>query len=82
LQADNTLFAIHVELSNNLVEKAIRPVALGQKNYMFKGSEVATQRGAVTYSIIATAKQHGNEPHKYIKTILEKQPNEKSNNFE
>lgn len=71
-----------VELSNNLVENAIRPVALGRKNYMFKGSEAAAQRGAVIYSIIATAKLHGKEPREYIKTILEKLPNEKSNNLE
>ena len=51
-----------VELSNNLVENAIRPVALGRKNYMFKGSEAAAQRGAVIYSIISTAKLHGKEP--------------------
>lgn len=71
-----------VELSNNLVENAIRPVALGRKNYLFKGSEQAAQRGAVIYSIIATAKLHGKEPREYIKTLLEKLPNEKSNNLE
>jgi transposase len=70
------------ELSNNLVENAIRPVALGRKNYLFKGSEDAAQRGAIIYSVIATAKLHGREPREYIKTILEKLPNEKSNNLE
>jgi len=67
-----------VELSNNLVENAIRPVALGRKNYMFKGSEDAAQRGAVIYSIIATAKMHGKEPREYIRTLLKKLPNEKT----
>jgi transposase len=71
-----------VELSNNLVENAIRPVALGRKNYLFKGSEDAAQRGAIIYSVIATAKLHGREPREYIKTIIEKLPNEKSNNLE
>lgn len=71
-----------VELSNNLVENAIRPVALGRKNYLFKGSEAAAQRGAIIYSIIATAKLHGKEPREYIKTILEKLPNEKTGNLE
>jgi transposase len=70
-----------VELSNNLVENAIRPVALGRKNYLFKGSEAAAQRGAIIYSIIVTAKLHGKDPREFIKTILEKLPNEKSNNF-
>ncbi len=71
-----------VELSNNLVENAIRPVALGRKNYLFKGSEATAQRGAVIYSIIATAKLHEREPREYIKTILEKLPNEKASNLE
>lgn len=71
-----------VELSNNLVENAIRPVALGRKNYMFKGSEAAAQRGAVIYSIISTAKLHGKEPREYIKTLLEKLPAERSTNLE
>jgi transposase len=71
-----------VELSNNLVENVIRPVALGRKNYLFKGSEPAAQRGAIIYSIIATAKLHGKEPREYIKTLLEKLPNEKTSNLE
>ncbi len=50
------------ELSNNLFENTIRPVVLGRKNYLSKGSEVATQKGAVIYSIIATAKLHGRRP--------------------
>jgi len=71
-----------VELSNNLVENAIRPVALGRKNYLFKGSESAAQRGAVIYSVIATAKLHGKEPREYIKTLLERLPAENSNNID
>jgi len=71
-----------VELSNNKVENAIRPVALGRKNFMFKGSEDAAQRGAVIYSIIATAKLHGLDPREYIKYLLEKLPGEEAANIE
>ncbi len=71
-----------VELSNNKVENAIRPVALGRKNFMFKGSEDAAQRGAVIYSIITTAKLHGLDPREYIKHLLEKLPGEKASNIE
>jgi hypothetical protein len=49
---------------------------------MFKGSESAAQGGAIVYSIVATAKHHGKEPREYIKTILEKLPNESSKNLE
>ena len=71
-----------VELSNNLVENAIRPVTLGRKNYMFKGSEESAKRGAVIYSIIATAKLHGLDPYRYIKMLLEKLPGEMAENIE
>ena len=71
-----------VELSNNLVENAIRPVALGRKNYMFKGSHKAAQRGAIIYSLISTAKLHGKDPYLYLKTLLEKLPNEKANKIQ
>lgn len=70
-----------VELSNNLVEGAIRPVTLGRKNYLFKGSESSAQRGAVIYSIIAMAKQQDMDPFKYIKMLLDKLPGEKSSNL-
>lgn len=71
-----------VELSNNFVEGAIRPVAVGRKNYLFKGSESSAQRGAVIYSIIAMAKKHGLDPFKYIRMLLEKLPQEKSSNIQ
>ena len=71
-----------VELSNNLVENAIRPVALGRKNYLFKGSHEAAQRGAIIYSMIATAKLHGWDPNEYLKMLLDKLPSEKSDNVE
>jgi transposase len=70
-----------IELSNNLVENAIRPIAVGRKNYLFKGSEKAAQRGAIIYSLIATAKMHGWDPYKYVKMLLEKLPAEKANNI-
>jgi transposase len=48
-----------LEIDNNLVENAIRPVALGRKNYLFAGSHESAQRGAIIYSLVATAKLHG-----------------------
>jgi transposase len=71
-----------VDLSNILIENAIRPVALGRKNFMFAGSHDAAQRTAVTYSIIATAKLHGIDPFVYIKELLTKLPAATSNEIE
>jgi transposase len=59
-----------VELSNNLDENNMRPVAVGRKNYLFKGSPEAARRGAMTYSILATAKNHGLEPWAYLRDLL------------
>jgi transposase len=70
-----------VDLSNILIENAIRPVALGRKNFMFAGSHDAAERTAVIYSIIATAKLHGIEPFVYIKELLTELPAATSNDI-
>lgn len=63
-----------VELSNILVENAIRPVALGRKNFLFAGSHDAAQWAAVVYSLAATAKLHGCDPFTYFKELLTELP--------
>jgi hypothetical protein len=59
-----------VQLSNILVENAIRPVALGRKNFLFAGSHDAARWPAVIYSLVSTAKLHGHDPFVYIKELL------------
>ncbi len=61
-----------VEIDNNLVENAIRPVALGRKNYLFAGSHDGARRAALIYSLVATAKIQGVEPFKYLKEVIQK----------
>ena len=63
-----------VEIDNNLVENAIRPTALGKKNWLFFGSEEAGQRSAVIYTLIQNCRLHGVEPHAYLKDVLERLP--------
>ncbi|HMO52791.1 MAG TPA: IS66 family transposase [Kiritimatiellia bacterium] len=64
----------HVEIDNNLVENAIRPAALGRKNWLFIGDEVAGWRSAVIYSLIQSCKAHGVEPYAYLKDVLTRLP--------
>jgi transposase len=71
-----------VDLSNILIENAIRPVALGRKNFMFAGSHQAAQRTAIIYSIIATSKMHNCDPFVYIKELLTKLPATKQRDIE
>lgn len=59
-----------VEIDNNLVENAIRPVALGRKNYLFAGSHRGAQRAAMLYSLLTTAKLHGIEPFTWLRDVL------------
>lgn len=71
-----------IELSNILIENAIRPVAIGRKNYMFKGSHEAAQRAAMIYSLTSIAKNHGYDPFIYFKDLLSKLPKAKSNQID
>jgi transposase len=63
-----------VEIDNNLVENAIRPTALGKKNWLFFGSEEAGQRSAVIYTLIQNCRLHDVEPYTYLKDVLERLP--------
>ncbi len=63
-----------VEIDNNLVENAIRPTALGKKNWLFFGSEEAGQRSAVIYTLIENCRLHGVEPYAYLKDLLQRLP--------
>jgi transposase len=64
-----------IELDNNPVERAIRPVALGRKNHLFAGSNGGAERWAVVASLLETAKLNGVEPYAYLKDVLERMTN-------
>jgi transposase len=64
----------HIEIDNNLVENAIRPLALGRKNYLFAGSHDAAQRGAVIYSLLATCKKHNLDVQSWLCDTLGRIP--------
>jgi transposase len=61
-----------LNIDNNPVENAIRPVAIGRKNYLFAGSHEAAQRSAMLYSLLGTCKLHGLNPFEWLKNTLEK----------
>ena len=64
-----------IELDNNSVERAIRPIALGRKNHLFAGSEGGAERWATVASLLATAKLNGVEPFTYLRDVLERMAN-------
>jgi transposase len=64
-----------IELDNNAVERAIRPIALGRKNHLFAGSDGGGHRWAVVASLIASAKLNDIEPYAYLRDVLERMAN-------
>jgi transposase len=64
----------HLPIDNNAVENAMRPMALGRKNWLFVGSETAGQRAACLMSLIESAKLNGHDAWHYLKDILTKLP--------
>jgi hypothetical protein len=60
-----------IEIDNNPVERAIRPVALGRKNHLFAGSDGDADCWAMVSSLIATAKLNDVEPYAYLTDVLE-----------
>ena len=63
-----------IEIDNNLVENAIRPAALGRKNYLFAGSEQGAKWAAMAYTIIRSAQAHNLNPQTYLADILRRLP--------
>ena len=61
-------------IDNNPVENAIRPIALGRKNWLFTGSERAGKRAAAIQSLLATAKLNEMDPAAWLKDTLHKLP--------
>ena len=57
-------------LDNNPIEREMRPIALGRKNYLFAGSHDGARRAAVIYSLLGTARLHKVNPFDWLKDVL------------
>ena len=62
------------KLDNNLIENAIRPSAIGKKNWLFIGHPDAGQRSAIIYSIVVSCQRHGKDPLAYLRDVLTRLP--------
>ena len=63
-----------VPIDNNAAENAVRPLAVGRKNWLFVGSQQAGERAAVVLSLIESAKLNGHDPWAYLKDVFERLP--------
>ncbi len=61
-----------LKIDNNLVENAIRPVAIGRKNYLFAGSHNGARRAAMLYSFLGTCKMNNVNPFEWLREVLTK----------
>ena len=63
-----------LNIDNNLIENAIRPLAIGRKNYLFCGNDAAAYRAAIVYSLIGSCKATGVDPRDWMEDVLHKIP--------
>lgn len=61
-----------LEMTNNAAERAIRPLALGRKNYLFAGSHNGGERAAILYTLIETAKLNGLDPEAWLADVIDR----------
>lgn len=57
-------------IDNNIAERAIRPLTIGRKNYLFTGNDGGGRTAATLYSLVASAKRHGLDPFAYLRDVL------------
>ncbi len=61
-----------IEIDSNIVERAIRPIALNRKNALFAGSDGGAENWAIVASLIETCKINGVDPQAYMADVLTK----------
>ena len=71
-----------LELDNNAVERAMRPIALGRKNYLFMGSAAGGKAASIAYTLIETAKMNGLDPQAWLTEVLHRIPEHPSNRID
>jgi transposase len=59
-----------LEMTNNAVERAIRPLAVARKNFLFLGSDSGGNRAAAMFSILETCKLNGVNPEAYLRDVF------------
>lgn len=61
-----------LQIDNNLVENAIRPLAIGRKNYLFAGSHQAAEMTAAMYSFMATCKKNSVNELEWLTDVFQR----------
>ena len=70
------------EIDNNAAERAMRPIALGRKNYLFMGSASGGRAAAIAYTLIETARLNDVDPKAWLAQVLDRIPDCKINRID
>jgi transposase len=71
-----------IEIDNNFAERAIRPFAIGRRNWMFADTPAGAHASAKLYSIVESAKTNGIDPYEYFKFLLTELPRSGADSIE
>ena len=63
-----------LSIDNNRAERAMKPVAIGRKNWMFVGSPVAGRRASILMSLVGSCKENQVEPWAYLRSVFRELP--------
>lgn len=66
----NYIFHPFARLDNNVVERAVRPLAIGRKNWLFVGNEDGGEAAAVIYSLVQTCRALDVNPREYLEDVM------------
>lgn len=65
-------------LDNNAAERALRPIAVGRKNWLFAGSVRGGEAAAIALSFIESARLHSLNPYENLRDVLTRLPSAKA----
>jgi transposase len=69
-------------LDNNAAERALRPIAVGRKNWLFAGSVRGGEAAAIVLSFVESAKLHGLNPYAYLRDVMTRLPSAKARDLD
>lgn len=61
-------------IHNNKVENAIRPTAVGKKNWLFIGDAEVGERSAIVFTVIEACRRRGIDPFAYLRDVFTRMP--------
>lgn len=59
-----------IEISNNQVENAVRPIVVGRKNWLLCDTQAGARASVIVYTLLETAKANGLNPETYLNHLL------------